>query len=330
MSAAGALPRVHVLTTGGTIAGKPQPSGIVAPGLGADELLSRIPAAAAVAAVSVETFLNVASAAIGFDEMLAIAKRAHAVLADPDIAGVVVTHGTGSLEQTAYFADVTLATDRPVVFTGAMRNPTLLSDDGPMNLLDAIRVAASPKAAGLGVLVVLNGVIHAARDVQKSHSSRIDAFQSPEFGALGAIDEDHVLMARRPFRRIGGAMPEAITARVEHIPFGADSSNLFLDAAVRARVDGLVVEFGRLSAAQLDLVTAAQRGGAVVVMANPYRTGRLHRNTYRHIGGESHLLGLGVIFAGTPAHKARVKLTALLSAGWSAAQIREAFHAEWG
>jgi L-asparaginase len=320
---------VHVLTTGGTIAGKPQPGGTVAPGLTADELLSRIPEVAAVARPTVETFLNVASAAIGFGEMLAIAARARAVLAEQDVAGVVVTHGTGSLEQTAYFADVTLATERPVVFTGAMRNPTLVSDDGPMNLLDAIRVAASPKAAGLGVLVVLNGVIHAAKDVQKSHASRIDAFQSPEFGPLGAIDEDHVLMARRPFRRIPGAMPAAITARVEHIPFGADASTLFLETAVRARVDGLVVEFGRLLPAQLELVVEAMHVGAVVVMANPYGAGRLHRNTYRHTGGESYLLSLGVIFAGTPAHKARVKLTALLSAGWSAAQIRESFHAEW-
>jgi L-asparaginase/Glu-tRNA(Gln) amidotransferase subunit D len=124
-------------------------------------------------------------------------------------------------------------------------------------------------------------------------------------------------------------MPEAITARVEHIPFGSDSSNLFLEAALQARVGGLIVEFGRLSPAQLDLVTTALDRNIVVVMANPYLTGRLHRNTYRHIGGESHLLGLGVIFAGTPAHKARIKLTALLSAKWSSSQIREAFHAEW-
>jgi L-asparaginase len=320
---------VHVITTGGTIAGKPQAGGHVAPGLSGDELVARIPDAAALAHITVESPLNVASAAIGFNEMLLIARRAQTALDDPAVAGVVVTHGTGSLEQTAYFADVTVNAEGPLVFTGAMRNPTLPSDDGPLNLLDAIRVAASPNARGLGVLVVLNGLIHAARDVQKSHSSRIDAFQSPEFGPLGAIDEDHVFMARRPFRRIPGAMPETIAARVEHIPFGADSSGLFLDAAVRARVDGLIVEFGRLSPEQLERVTEALQNGIVVVMANPYRQGRLHRNTYRHLGGESHLLGLGVIFAGTPAHKARVKLTALLSAKVPPAKIREAFHAEW-
>lgn len=322
-------PRVHVITTGGTIAGKPQTGGDVAPGLTGDELVARIPEVASLVKISVESPLNVASAAMGFPEMLLVAKRAQAALDHGSVAGVVITHGTGSLEQTAYFADVTVSTDRPVVFTGAMRNPTLASDDGPMNLIDSIRVAANPKTVGLGVLVVLNGTIHSARDVQKSHSSRIDAFQSPEFGPLGAIDEDHVLVARRPFRRIGGAMPDAITARVEHIPFGADSSTLFLETALRAGVDGLVVEFGRLLPAQLDLVTAALERGIVVVMANPYSTGRLHRNTYHHIGGESHLLGLGVIFAGTPAHKARVKLTALLSAKWSPSEIRQAFHAEW-
>jgi L-asparaginase len=318
-----------VITTGGTIAGKAQPTGEVAPGLGAEELLGRIRQAGTVARVTVENFLNVASAFIGFREMLGLAERVRQAMADPSLAGVVVTHGTGTLEQTAYFLDVTLGEDRPVVVTGAMRNPTLPSDDGPINLLHAIRVAASPRSVGLGVLVVLNATIHTARDATKVASERVDAFQSPEFGPLGAVDEGHVFYARRPFRRLEAVMPQAITARVERIPAGADPSDVFLRAAVERHVDGLIIDASRLSPQQLTLVEAALERGITVVMANPHATGRLPRDTYRHEGGESDLLRRGVIFAGTPGHKARVKLTVLLSAGLARERIRDLFHAEW-
>lgn len=324
-----APPRVHIITTGGTIAGKPQPTGEVAPGLSAEELLDRVPGAADTARVTAETFLNVASAFVTFRDMHALAQRTQAALAGPDLAGVVITHGTGTLEQTAYFLDVTLGGDPPVVVTGAMRHPALASDDGPMNLLNALQVAACPRAAGLGVLVVMNGEIHSARDVTKVHSARLDAFQSPEFGPLGQVDEDYVFFARRPYRRLPAVMPPAITARVERIPSGADPSDLFLQAALDAGADGLVIEAGRLSPRQLDLVSAALDRGVTVVMANPYPMGRLHRHTYGHRRGESHLLDLGLVFTGTPAHKARVKLTVLLSAGLTRERIRGLFHAEW-
>src|SRR5262249_39491435 len=150
------------------------------------------PDAAAYARVTGEAFLEVPSGAIGFGDMLGLARRAKAALADPDAAGVVVTHGTATLEQTAYFLDVVLDEDRPVVLTGAMRNPTLPSDDGPLNLLNAVQVAACPRSRELGVLVVMNGFVHCARDVTKMSSSNVNAFQSPEFGPLGAVDEDYV------------------------------------------------------------------------------------------------------------------------------------------
>ena len=323
------LPRVHLITTGGTIASARDPSGTVAPALTPDQLLARIPGAAACALVAGEAFLEVPSSAIRFSDMLALARRVSATLADPNVAGVVITHGTATLEQTAYFLDVVLDEDRPVVLTGALRNPTLPSDDGPLNLLNAIQVAACPRSRQLGVLVVMNGFVHCARDVAKMSSSNANAFQSAEFGPLGAVDEDYVYYARRPFRRIPGVMPEAVTARVERIPFAADASDLALRAAIDAGVDGLVVESGRLTPPQVELLTTALSRSTTVVIANPYHTGRLHRNTYRHEGAEAHLLGLGMIFTATPAVKARIKLTVLLSARVSRGRIRELFHAEW-
>jgi L-asparaginase len=323
------LPHVHLITAGGTIAGRLDPSGTVTPGLAASDLLARIPDVASIAHVTAESFLEIPSSLMRFEDMLALAQRVKQALTDPGVAGVVITHGTGTLEQTAYFLDVVLAEGRPVVVTGAMRNPTLPSDDGPMNLLNSVQVAACPRSHDLGVLVVMNGAVHSARDVTKSHSASPAAFQSPEFGPLGSVDEDYVFYARRPYRRLPAVMPARISARAEHIPFVADSSDLFLQAALQAGVDGLVIESGRLTPRQVEVLRDALRRGTVVVIANPYYTGRLHRNTYRHEGAEAHLLGLGMIFSGTSGLKARVKLAILLSAGLDIVQIRDHFHAEW-
>lgn len=322
-------PIVHVIGTGGTIAGKLHPSGEVSPGLSTQELLDRVPVVTRHARVTVEDFLQMSSGEIGFREMLALGERVHKVLASGKISGIVVTHGTTTLEQSAYFLDTVLDDECPVVLTGAMRNPYLPSDDGPINLLNAVQVAACPRSRGLGVLVVMNGFIHTARDVTKNHSTNIHAFQSPEFGPLGAIDEDYVFYARRPFRRIPGIMPTAITARVQLIPFSINQDDVLERAVLEEGVDGLVVEELMLNARQLEQITTVMARGIPVVMANPFSCGRLPQGTYRRPGSESHLLNLGVIFAGTSPQKAKVKLAIALSAGMMPAEIRDMFHAEW-
>ncbi|HEV8620050.1 MAG TPA: asparaginase [Nitrospiraceae bacterium] len=323
------IPTVHLIGTGGTIAGKLGSSGEITPGLSVKQLLNRIPIVANHALVTAEDFLQVSSGDIGMPEMLALAHRIDAILADPGISGTVVTHGTTTLEQTAYLLDTVLQQESPIVLTGAMRNPTLVSDDGPINLLNSMQVAACPRSRGLGVLVVMNGYIHAARDVTKSHPSDIDAFQSAEFGPLGAIDEDYVFYARRPFVRLPKVMPKAMTARVRLIPFGASKEELLREAVIAGDLDGLVVEATMLNPEQLDLVSAAMARGIFVVMANPFPAGRLPRGTYRRKGSETHLLDLGVAFAGTSGLKAKIKLAVTLSAGMPPEEIREAFQAEW-
>jgi L-asparaginase len=322
-------PTVHVIGTGGTIAGKLGPFGEIIPGLSAKELVDRVPLVDDYAYVTAEDFLQVSSGDIGFREMLSLGHRIEEVLGGPDVSGVVVTHGTTTLEQTAYLIDTILHVDSPIVVTGAMRNPSLIGNDGSVNLLNAIQVAACPRSRGLGVLVVMNGFIHTARDVTKRHSTNVSAFQSPEFGPVGAIDEDYVYYARRPFTRLPRIAPKAITARVRLIPFSLSDDDVLAQAAVARDLEGLVLEGIILNSRQVELVTEAIARGKFVVMANPFSLGRLPRATYRREGSEAHLLSLGVAFAGTSALKAKVKLILALSAGLSQIEIREMFHSEW-
>jgi L-asparaginase len=321
------LPKVHVIATGGTIAGRLESSGEVTLSLRAQELLDRVPAAVNCALLSSEDFLQVSSEAIGFREMMALARRVEEVLTNAEIHGVVITHGTATLERTAYFLDIVLRHDRPVVLTGAMRNPTLPSADGPLNLLNAIQVAACHRSWGLGVLVVMHGFVFSARDVTKCHSTSTSAFRSPEFGPLGAIDEDYVFYARRPFLRQAALEVKEITARVEQLP-QVTASELQVRAALETGAEGVVVEGMSLIRRHLELFTGAIAQGMAVVMANSFPMGRL-----RHVAsggpGKSDLLDRGVVFAGTSALRAWIKLTIALSAKLSRTQVRDVFHSEW-
>jgi len=175
----------------------------------------------------------------------------------------------------------------------------------------------------------MNGFIHTARDVTKLHSTHVGAFQSPEFGPLGSIDEDYVYYARRPFARLPRIAPRAITASVRLIPFGLYDDDTLAQAAVDPNLDGLVLERIMLNPRQVEQITRALVLGKSVVMANPFSFGRLPRATYRREGSEAHLLSLGVAFSGTSAPKARIKLTLALSAGLSPVEICEMFQCEW-
>ncbi|WP_137180978.1 asparaginase [Roseomonas sp. AR75] len=201
-------PKVAVIGTGGTIAS--QGSGPLdtqdyassgRPILKADELVAGVPALAEVAEVIAVPFANIASTAIGWAEWRGLlAAIAATRAAHPDLAGVVVTHGTATLEETAYFLSLTLPDDMPVVVTGAQRPFTGLSTDAPMNLVAAVRVAADPQSRGLGALVVLNDEVHAAREVTKTSTGRLQTFRAPDFGALAHVDADRISHWRRPTR----------------------------------------------------------------------------------------------------------------------------------
>ena len=201
-----ALPIVYVLSTGGTIAGQGSSSTDLSnykPGtiLG-EQLVKAVPQIAQIADVKVEQIVNVNSSDITIEHWLTLAKRIQKILADdPAVAGFVITHGTNTLEETAYFLNLTVRSDKPVVLVGSMRPATAMSADGPLNLLNAVRTAIAPDAQGKGTLIVLNDEINAARDTTKTNTLRVETFRAPELGLLGYIDEDKVSFYRSTTKR---------------------------------------------------------------------------------------------------------------------------------
>ena len=242
--AAQTLPRVHVIATGGTISNLGNDTRRTG-----DELVNAIPALKQMARVTVEQFSNVASASITQDMWRDMAKRIATLQSGPDApAGYVITHGTDTMEETAYFLSLTVGGCAPVVVTGAMRQASAVGADGPANLLSAVRVAAAPGARSRGTVVLMNDEIFAARDVTKGNTSRMDAFSSPNAGVLGLADPDTIVFYRAApdvsttCRRATfdvqtlGAFPRV---DVIYASIGADS--VLIDAAVAAGAKGLVV-----------------------------------------------------------------------------------------
>ena len=200
------LPLVWVLSTGGTIAGAGASSTNLAEYKGGtilgEQLVKAVPEIQQFANVKVEQIVNVGSPNLTLDNLLTLANGINRIFAeDPNVAGVVVTHGTNTLEETAYFLNLTIKHERPVILVGSMRPSTAISADGPLNLLNAIRTAISPDARGKGVLIVMNDEISGARDVTKTNTYRVETFRSPELGYLGYVDEDKVSFYRASTKR---------------------------------------------------------------------------------------------------------------------------------
>lgn len=219
---AAALPVVYLLATGGTITSRGATStsltdygGSTKP-LTGEELVAAVPEITRVARVVVEQVANVPSSDITGRLWLRLAKRIDEIFrADASAAGVVVTHGTDTLEETAYFLNLTVRHDRPVVLVGSMRPATAISADGPLNLLNGVRTAISPDARGKGTLIVLNDEINAARDATKTNTLRVETFRSADLGLLGYADGDRVTFYREPTRRHTARSEFDVTALTE-------------------------------------------------------------------------------------------------------------------
>jgi L-asparaginase len=193
-------PKVLLIATGGTISMRSGGR------LTAEELIKSIPALDRYVRPETEQFSNTASGSLTLTQWLDLARRINAAFhADPELTGVVVTTGTDTLEETAYFLDLTVRSDKPVVVVGSMRNPSTIGYEGQANLLAGFRVAAEPKSRGMGVLVVLNDEINAAREVTKTDALRLDTFQTRGYGVLGVVDNDRVTYYRALVKRHSAA-----------------------------------------------------------------------------------------------------------------------------
>ncbi len=239
--AAQVKPRVHIIATGGTISnlgGNARRTGT--------ELVAAVPGMANVAQVTVEQFSNIASGAITHDHWRSLAERVATVLREPNApAGIVITHGTDTMEETAYFLDLTAPTCSPIVLTGAMRQADAAGADGPANLLNAVRVAAAPQARNQGALILMNDEIFRARDATKSNASRMDAFTAPNVGPVGFADPDSVVFLRpasaRPCAPVFDAAVLSNLPRVDVVYAHVGSDSVLVDAAVAAGARGLVI-----------------------------------------------------------------------------------------
>jgi L-asparaginase len=311
-----ARPKVVILATGGTIASRYDPAlGRTVASQRAEDLLRMLPKAAEVAELELDNFATIPSFDMSVRFAFDMAMRANALLARPDVSGVVVTHGTDTMEETSYLTDLLLASDKPLVFTGAQRAHDDPQSDGPPNLLDALRAAASPAAQGLGAMVCFNGALHAARDVTKVHASAVETFQSYDHGALGSIDGDCVVIHRRPALRRSFRV-DRLEERVElfRLSLGVDLRGL--ESAIERRPAGLVIEgFGRGNGPTglTPLVRRATASGIVVLITSRCPMGRVEP-IYGGGGGGRDLADAGGIFSGDlKGPKARLLLMVLLA-----------------
>jgi L-asparaginase len=244
------LPLVWVLSTGGTISGRGATStSLTDYRSGAflgEELVRGVPEIKQYANVRVEQVVNVGSPDITLDNWLTLARRINTIFSDdPKVAGIVITHGTSTLEETAYFLNLTVKHDRPVVLVGAQRPATAISADGPLNLLNAVRTATAPDARGKGVLIVMNDEINAARDVTKTSTYRVETFRAPDLGFLGYVDADKVIFYRESTKR-HTAKSEFDVARITELPNVAilysyvEPNTAVIPALVASGVKGIV------------------------------------------------------------------------------------------
>jgi L-asparaginase len=318
---------VRVITTGGTIAMRhDDAAGGAVPALAGGDFLSLLPPG--LAQIETEEYCNLPSAHFTLDTIWALRNRVDEVLRYEEVGGVVITHGTDTMEETACLLDLTVETDKPMVLTGAMRTASEVGYDGMANLLAAIRVAASDNSRGLGALVVMNQEIHAARHVTKTHTQSTDTFQSPGWGPLGRVDGDRVVVERSVQR--------------QHIPCSGLNANVYLvklvvgmdDGFLRQLTDkgaaGVVIEAlggGRVPPWWMDSIREATGRGMAVVIASRCPSGRVY-DSYGYEGAYKDLIKAGAIFAeGLNGQKARIKLMVALGQPRDRQTIQDLFTA---
>lgn len=309
---------IVLVFTGGTISMRHDPvAGGAIPVLAGQDILALVPQLAEIAALEVDEFGSFPGPHMTSERMWELRNRIVAHLRRPNVTGVVVTHGTDSLEESAYLVARSVSDQKPVVFTGAMRTSSELGWDGPANLGASIRVAASQEARGFGVLVVMNDRIYAGLDVTKAHTHLLDAFESPGLGPLGVVDDGHVIFRRALPAPCQVVSPPALGSPVDIILAYAGADARLLDAARRDGRGVVIAAMGRGNIPP-EMVPGVERwiadGKPVVISSRAWR-GRVG-HTYGYFGAGRRLHDLGAIFAGSRRpQQARIDLMLALGAG---------------
>jgi L-asparaginase len=326
-----ARPRIVIVATGGTIAGAAESTtaaGYKSGAVAVDVLITAVPQMKKFADVRGVQVSSVGSQDMNDELWLKLAAEVNRLLAQPDVDGVAITHGTDTMEETAYFLNLVVKSDKPVVLTGSMRPSTSLSADGPLNIYNAVGVASDPRAKGRGVLVVANDDIHGARSITKRHTTDVETFVSPEAGLIGVCLFDAREFVRSPARAHTTATPFKVAPgqtlpRVDVIYAHAGMSPDLIDAAVSNGAKGLVVAGvgdGNMTTPALDAVKRAIGKGVVVVRSTRVGDGIVRRN----IEVDDDKVGTVVSKELNPA-KARVLLKLALTQTADAKKVQELF-----
>ena len=321
------MKKIAIIFNGGTISMKiDEKIKAAVPSLSAEEIMSMIPGVEEYAEIEAYTFSSMPSPHMTLETMLKLSKFTTELVEREDIDGVVITHGTDTLEETAYLLDLTVRTKKPVVVTGAMRSGSELGYDGPFNLATSICTAISDEAVGRGVLVCFNGELNSASEVTKANSMALNAFRTPNFGPIGIVDNDNVIFYRDANYSEKYDVSE-IKKQVALIKCVVDMDSSYIDYLIEKGCGGIVIEAlgrGNVPPKMVDGIKKATELNIPVVVSRCFE-GRVFES-YGYEGGGKQLKDLGVIFGDTlPGQKARIKLILAINSGMNIHEIARAF-----
>lgn len=319
------MDKVLLIATGGTIAMRKDEAGKVVPAVSGHELIESLPELTKEADWEICELSNIASCNIDPLHMMRLAMEVEQrFLLDPLLKGVIITHGTDTLEETAYFLDVAIKDPRPVILTASQRDASESDSDGPRNLHNAMRIAVDPRAVNRGVVIALNEEIHSARDVRKLHTSHVDAFNSGDIGALGSIDTGEVIWHRKPEHSVKLGVPKTL-ANVAICKAYTGMNASILPAFVHEGTEALVIEaFGRgnLPPLLIEKISDIISCGIPVVITSRCLFGRT-APVYGYPGGGADLERVGAWFAADlSTEKVRLFLSIALGRGMDKVELR--------
>ena len=322
------MKKIAIIFNGGTISMKiDEKIKAAVPSLSAEEIMSMIPGVEEYAEIEAYTFSSMPSPHMTLETMLKLSKFTTELVEREDIDGVVITHGTDTLEETAYLLDLTVKTKKPVVVTGAMRSGSELGYDGPFNLATSICTAISDEAVGRGVLVCFNGELNSASEVTKANSMALNAVRTPNFGPIGIVDNDNVIFYRDANYSEKYDVSE-IKKQVALIKCVVDMDSSYIDYLIEKGCGGIVIEAlgrGNVPPKMVDGIKKATELNIPVVVVSRCFEGRVFES-YGYEGGGKQLKDLGVIFGDTlPGQKARIKLILAINSGMNIHEIARAF-----